>query len=160
MVGGAVRDLLLGRNPKDFDVATNATPEEIKQHFRTARIVGKRFKIVHIRSGREVVEVTTFRRDQRLSAPNKFHRATKSGRLLRDNVFGTLQQDARRRDLTINALYCDPVNGGAIIDELDGIDDVHNKIIRVIVNTEERYREDPVRMLRACLLYTSDAADE
>ncbi len=148
VVGGAVRDLLLGRNPKDFDVATNATPEEIKQHFRTARIVGKRFKIVHIRSGREVVEVTTFRRDQGLNAPNKFHRATKSGRLLRDNVFGTLQQDARRRDLTINALYCDPVDG-AIIDELDGIDDVHNKIIRVIGNPEERYREDPVRMLRA-----------
>ena len=147
VVGGAVRDLLLGKKPKDFDVATNATPEQIKQCFRSARIIGRRFQIVHVRSGREVIEVTTFRGHHDTEAAGQAAQASQSGRLLRDNVYGSLDDDARRRDLTINALYYDTV-AQTLIDQMDGQADVAARIIRIIGPPAERYREDPVRMLR------------
>jgi poly(A) polymerase len=101
VVGGAVRDMLLGREPKDFDVATNATPEQVRRAFRRSRIIGRRFQIVHVMMGSETIEVTTFR--GRADAETDAH-----GRILRDNVFGTMEEDARRRDFTVNALYYDP----------------------------------------------------
>ncbi|MGK0498642.1 MAG: poly(A) polymerase [Oceanicoccus sp.] len=155
LVGGAVRDLLLGGHPKDFDIATDATPEQVKNIFRSARIIGRRFKIVHVRFGREVIEVTTFRgtHDQ----PEQSHKGkrpsnqqsaqSKDGMLLRDNVFGTVEEDAIRRDLTINALYYTTA-GFAVYDYTDGLADLEDKIIRIIGDPETRYREDPVRMLR------------
>lgn len=147
VVGGAVRDLLLGKKPKDFDVATNATPEQIKQCFRSARIIGRRFQIVHVRSGREIIEVTTFRGHHDTDTANQAAQASQSGRLLRDNVYGSLDDDARRRDLTINALYYDTV-AQTLIDKMDGQADVAARIIRIIGAPADRYREDPVRMLR------------
>lgn len=147
VVGGAVRDLLLGQRPKDFDVATNATPEQIKQCFRNARIVGRRFQIVHVRSGGEIIEVTTFRGDHAVAQAGQHAKASESGRLLRDNVYGTLEEDALRRDLTINALYYD-TSSNTLIDQLNGAADIEARMIRVIGVPEERYREDPVRMLR------------
>lgn len=147
VVGGAVRDLLLGKKPKDFDVATNATPEQIKQCFRSARIIGRRFQIVHVRSGREIIEVTTFRGHHDTEAAGQAAQASQSGRLLRDNVYGSLDDDARRRDLTINALYYDTV-AQTLIDQMDGQADVAARIIRIIGAPADRYREDPVRMLR------------
>ena len=147
VVGGAVRDLLLGKKPKDFDVATNATPEQIKQCFRSARIIGRRFQIVHVRSGREIIEVTTFRGHHDADTASQAAQASQSGRLLRDNVYGSLDDDARRRDLTINALYYDTV-AQTLIDKMDGQADVAARIIRIIGAPADRYREDPVRMLR------------
>ena len=148
VVGGAVRDSLLGERPKDFDVATNATPEEIKACFRNARIIGRRFQIVHVRAGGEIIEVTTFRGDHDDAASQQASRANPSGRLLRDNVYGgTLEQDARRRDLTINALYYNPATR-ELLDQLGGAADLEARIIRIIGAPLERYKEDPVRMLR------------
>ena len=147
VVGGAIRDLLLGQHPKDFDVATDATPEQIKQCFRSARVIGRRFQIVHVRAGAEIIEVTTFRGHHSASQDQHNSQAAESGRLLRDNVYGTLEEDALRRDLTINALYYD-VKKGELIDELGGAEDLVQRLIRVIGDPEERYREDPVRMLR------------
>ncbi len=147
IVGGAVRDLLLGQKPKDFDVATNAMPEEIKQCFRSARIIGRRFQIVHVRSGREIIEVTTFRGHHDKEGAGRAAQASQSGRLLRDNVYGSLDDDARRRDLTINALYYDTTTH-ALIDKMNGQADVTARIIRIIGKPANRYREDPVRMLR------------
>lgn len=146
IVGGAVRDLLLGKRPKDFDVATDATPEQIVALFRGARIIGRRFQIVHVRMGREIIEVTTFRGHHEGDAPKVAAKSNK-GLLIRDNVYGTLDQDAARRDLTINALYLDPLNN-LILDDLNGIDDIKRRVIRIIGDPESRYREDPVRMLR------------
>ncbi len=149
VVGGAVRDLMLGKTPKDFDVATNATPEQIAALFRGARIVGRRFQIVHVRMGREIIEVTTFRGDHE-SADSKDKNQARRGQtgvLLRDNVFGTLEQDAIRRDLTINALYYDPVDD-AVIDYTNGLSDIENKLLKLIGDPVTRYQEDPVRMLR------------
>ncbi|MGK0441662.1 MAG: poly(A) polymerase [Pseudohongiellaceae bacterium] len=154
LVGGGVRDLLLAGRPKDFDVATDATPEQIVSLFRGARIIGRRFKIVHVRFGREVIEVTTFRSNHEpkpieLGRPgNKKSVQSESGMLLRDNVFGTVEDDAIRRDFTINALYYTTADF-AIYDYTGGIYDLHHKIIRIIGDPETRYREDPVRMLRA-----------
>lgn len=150
LVGGGVRDLLLGGEPKDFDVATNATPEEVKHLFSNSRIVGRRFRIVHVRFGREIIEVTTFRghhgsSDQQsggISARNEH------GMLLRDNVYGTIEEDALRRDFTVNALYY-TVEDFSVHDFCNGLEDLNNKIIRIIGDPESRYREDPVRMLRA-----------
>ena len=119
VVGGAVRDLLLGKKPKDFDVATDATPEQIKQCFRSARIIGRRFQIVHVRSGREIIEVTTFRGHHDSQDAGQAAQASQSGRLLRDNVYGSLDDDARRRDLTFNALYYDTVEH-TLIDKMNG----------------------------------------
>ena len=147
VVGGAIRDLLLGKHPKDFDVATNATPEEIKQCFRNARIIGRRFQIVHVRAGGEIIEVTTFRGNHDASQSSQASRAAQSGRLLRDNVYGTLEEDALRRDLTINALYYNTANN-QLIDLLNGVADITAGLIRIIGTPIDRYTEDPVRMLR------------
>ena len=146
IVGGAVRDLLLGKRPKDFDVATDATPEQIVALFRGARIIGRRFQIVHVRMGREIIEVTTFRGHHE-GDTSKIAAKSNKGLLLRDNVYGTLDQDAARRDLTINALYLDPLQH-LILDDLNGIEDIKRRTIRIIGDPAGRYREDPVRMLR------------
>lgn len=143
IVGGAVRDLIIGLEPKDFDVATNATPEQIRPLFRRARIIGRRFQLVHVVFGREIIETSTFR------APSSGEQLTDDhGRILRDNVFGTHEQDAERRDFTINALYYDPVTE-EVIDLHRGVDDLKRRVVRMIGEPTLRYREDPVRMLRA-----------
>jgi poly(A) polymerase len=150
VVGGAVRDLLLKRSPKDFDVATSATPEEVRVLFRRSRIIGRRFQIVHVMCGRETVEVATFRaaQDNEEAAPTGQRKADEHGRLLRDNVFGTQEEDAARRDLTINALYYNPANQ-QVLDYHGGVADLKNKRLSIIGDPVKRYREDPVRMLRA-----------
>ena len=142
VVGGAVRDLLLGVKPKDFDIATNATPEEVKRLFRRAFIIGRRFQIVHVMFGQDLLEVTTFRGAGATNAPKDEH-----GRVLRDNNFGPQHEDAERRDFTINAMYYDPANQ-QVLDYHGGIGDIRNKTLRIIGQPEARYREDPVRMLR------------
>ncbi|MCB1664146.1 MAG: polynucleotide adenylyltransferase PcnB [Pseudomonadales bacterium] len=159
LVGGGVRDLLLGDTPKDFDISTNATPEQIKQLFRNAMIIGRRFKIVHLRFGREIIEVTTFRAHH--DAQNEFddsssNRSIKgldsahssTGMILRDNVYGDINDDALRRDFTANALYY-TVDGFRIIDFAGGLDDIDRRLLRMIGDPATRYREDPVRLLRA-----------
>lgn len=143
IVGGAVRDLLVGIQPQDFDVATNATPEQIRPLFRRARIIGRRFRLVHVVFGREIIETSTFR------APSKTEEFTdEHGRILRDNLFGTQQEDAARRDFTLNALYYDPISE-TVIDFHNGLKDLQHRLVRIIGEAETRYREDPVRMLRA-----------
>ncbi|MGA7178737.1 MAG: polynucleotide adenylyltransferase PcnB [Thiobacillaceae bacterium] len=149
VVGGAVRDLLLGGKPKDFDVATDATPEEIRRLFRRSRIIGRRFKIVHVMCGRDTIEVTTFRSAGNHTGEDEDVRETDAhGRLLSDNVFGSQEDDAARRDFTINALYYDP-HREEIWDYHGGVADSKKRILRIIGDPETRYREDPVRMLRA-----------
>jgi poly(A) polymerase len=151
LVGGCVRDLMLGITPKDFDVATSATPEQVRAEFRNARIIGRRFKLVHIHFGREIIEVATFRanhpQDDEDEDSNQSSR-NESGRILRDNVYGTLEEDAQRRDFTINALYYDPVTE-RVLDYANGVHDIRNRLIRLIGDPQQRYKEDPVRMLRA-----------
>lgn len=149
VVGGCVRDLLLDLHPKDFDVATDATPEQVKQFFRRSRIVGRRFRIVHVRFGRDIVEVTTFRapHDTGNGGRDTAHQSAQ-GMLLRDNVFGSINEDASRRDFTINALYYHPTDN-TIYDYANGMADIAKKRLRIIGDPETRYREDPVRMLRA-----------
>ena len=151
VVGGCVRDLLLEVTPKDYDVATSATPEQVRAEFRNARVIGRRFKLVHVHFGREIIEVATFRashpeadddEDNHLASRNE------SGRILRDNIYGTLEDDAQRRDFTINALYYDP-SSERILDHTHGVRDIRNRLIRLIGDPEQRYQEDPVRMLRA-----------
>ena len=150
LVGGAVRDLLLGKHPKDFDIATDATPEAVHALFRNSRIIGRRFRIVHVRFGREIIEVTTFRghhgSDDKTSS-GAHSRQSESGLLLRDNVFGTLEEDAVRRDLTVNALYYDSGNF-EVFDQVGGLQDLEDRRIQVIGDPAVRFREDPVRMLR------------
>jgi poly(A) polymerase len=145
LVGGGVRDLLLGGQPKDFDVATSATPEQIRRIFRGARIIGRRFQIVHVRIGREVIEVTTFRgpHDDSPSVTR-----TDEGMLLRDNVYGTVVTDALRRDFTVNALYY-TIQDFAVHDYAGGMEDLQKRTLRMIGDPATRYKEDPVRMLRA-----------
>jgi poly(A) polymerase len=147
VVGGAVRDLILGRAPKDFDVATNATPEEVRGIFRRSRIIGRRFRIVHVLCGRDLVEVTTFRGPADV-ADASHQVEDEHGRLLRDNVWGDQAQDAARRDFTINALFYDPAKQ-EVWDYHGGVADLKSKRLRIIGDPEQRYREDPVRMLRA-----------
>jgi poly(A) polymerase len=147
VVGGAVRDLLLDRVPKDFDVATDATPEEVRRIFRRSRIIGRRFQLVHVMFGEEVVEVSTFRR--MIEAEDA--QTDEHGRLLRDNEFGDQEQDAARRDFTANALFYDP-SSQEIHDFHGGYADTRNHVLRIIGDPEVRYREDPVRMLRAVRL--------
>ena len=142
VVGGAVRDLLLGVKPKDFDIATDATPEQVKRLFRRAFIIGKRFQIVHVMFGQDLLEVTTFRGAGETTAPKDEH-----GRVLRDNNFGAQHEDAMRRDFTINAMYYDPATQ-VVLDYHGGIGDIRDKTLRIIGQPEARYREDPVRMLR------------
>jgi len=167
VVGGAVRDLLVGLRPKDFDVATDATPEQVKSLFRRAFIIGRRFRIVHVIYGRgrehEVIEVSTFRahldsslaeqvggneRTSKSELAGMKHAVDSSGRVLRDNVWGPLEEDAARRDFTINAMYYDPETQ-IVVDYHNGIRDAKKKIIRMIGNPAVRYREDPVRIIRA-----------
>jgi len=167
IVGGAVRDLLLGLKPKDFDVATNATPEQVKSAFRRAFIIGRRFRIVHVVYGRgrehEVIEVSTFRahldnadatqvtgneRSSKQELAGMKHAVDASGRVLRDNVWGPQDEDAARRDFTINAMYYDPETG-EVIDYHGGIADAKKKVLRMIGDPATRYREDPVRIIRA-----------
>jgi poly(A) polymerase len=146
VVGGAVRDLLLGITPQDFDVATDARPEQIRALFRRALIIGRRFRLVHVMFGSDTVEVSTFRGADTGTAEKDEH-----GRVLRDNVFGTLEEDARRRDFTVNALYFDPATE-EVVDFHGGLADLKKRMLRVIGEPETRYREDPVRMLRAVRL--------
>lgn len=148
IVGGAVRDLLINGQPKDFDVATNATPEQTKALFRSARIIGRRFQIVHVRQSREIIEVTTYRghHDSDEAKPSTSKQSEK-GLLLRDNVYGSLEDDAKRRDLTVNAMYYDP-DDESVLDQQSGLEDIEARLIRIIGDPATRYREDPVRMLR------------
>jgi len=145
LVGGAVRDLLLDLHPKDFDVATDATPEQVRNLFGNCRLIGRRFRLAHVHFGREIIEVATFRaaHDQ-----NGGEGVTKDGMIVRDNVYGTLEDDAWRRDFTINALYYN-IYDFSIVDYTDGLKDIENKTIRIIGDAAERLQEDPVRMLRA-----------
>ncbi|WP_371923167.1 MULTISPECIES: polynucleotide adenylyltransferase PcnB [Legionella] len=145
LVGGSVRDLLLRKAPKDFDIATNATPNQIKELFRNARIIGRRFKLVHIIFHREIIEVATFRGHE----PAHSHQLTNDrGMLIRDNVYGTLEEDAWRRDFTVNSLYYN-IEDFSILDFTGGVKDIEQRLIRIIGDPVTRYQEDPVRMLRA-----------
>jgi len=149
LVGGAVRDLLVGGNPKDFDVATDATPEEVKALFRNCRLIGRRFRLAHVVFGREIIEVATFRANSDDgSGDRQLH---EGGRLLRDNVYGTIEDDAIRRDFTANALYY-AIEDFSVRDYTGGFEDVQNRVMKLIGHPETRYREDPVRMLRAVRL--------
>jgi poly(A) polymerase len=145
IVGGAVRDLLLAFTPKDFDIATDAPPEEVKPLFRRAYIIGRRFRLVHVHVGGETIEVSTFR------APQGDDAVDEHGRLLSDNVYGTQAEDAARRDFTVNALYFDPATE-EIWDYVGGVADVRKRRLKLIGPPTTRYREDPVRMLRAVRL--------
>jgi poly(A) polymerase len=150
LVGGGVRDLLLGIKPKDFDITTDATPEEVKALFRNCRLIGRRFRLAHILFGREVIEVATFRghhEEKHLQDKQKV-KQSQAGMLLRDNVYGTLEEDAERRDFTVNALYYD-IADFSLYDFCNGIDDLAERKLDLIGDPEVRYREDPVRMLRA-----------
>ena len=175
VVGGAVRDLLLGVKPKDFDIATDATPEDVQRLFRRAHIIGRRFRLVHVMFGADTIEVSTFRanvenavaaqarkteaqppppealrggRRSRNERAAGQHVSDEHGRVLRDNVFGSQEDDAARRDFTVNALFYDPATQ-TVIDYHHGVADVKSKTLRIIGDAEKRYREDPVRMLRA-----------
>jgi poly(A) polymerase len=146
IVGGAVRDLIAGIDPKDYDIATDATPEQVRALFRRARIIGRRFQIVHVMQGGETLEVSTFRAAHDAHTVKDEH-----GRVLRDNVFGSIAEDAARRDFTVNALYYDP-SSETVIDYHHGVADLKQKTLRMIGEPKVRYREDPVRMLRAVRL--------
>ena len=147
LVGGGVRDLLLGLKPKDFDIATGATPDIVRKLFRSCRLIGRRFRLAHVRMGREIVEVATFRAGFDESASDPDH-VRVDGRILRDNVFGTIEQDAWRRDFTVNCLYYDH-REHTVIDFTGGYADLHDRRLKLIGPATERYHEDPVRMLRA-----------
>ncbi|EGU35099.1 polyA polymerase [Vibrio ichthyoenteri ATCC 700023] len=147
LVGGGVRDLLLAHSPKDFDIATNATPEQIRQLFKNCRLIGRRFRLAHIMFGRDIIEVATFRGHHQEPSKNVAMQS-KEGMLLRDNVYGTIDEDAERRDFTINAMYYN-IGNFAIHDYARGNEDLEDKLVRLIGDPETRYREDPVRMLRA-----------
>ncbi|MDZ4728736.1 MAG: polynucleotide adenylyltransferase PcnB [Xanthomonadales bacterium] len=144
IVGGSVRDLLLGSLPKDFDVATSATPEQVQQVFPRCRLIGRRFRLAHVRLRGVLTEVATFRGQHDSAGENE----NDHGRILRDNVWGDVEEDAVRRDFTINAMFLDPISG-EIRDYLDGYQDLADKRLRLIGDPEQRYKEDPVRLLRA-----------
>lgn len=148
VVGGAVRDLLLDRDPKDFDIATNATPEQVKQLFRRARIIGRRFQIVHVYCGADTIEVTTFRAHDPQGEDDEDRVTAADGMILRDNVFGAQHEDAIRRDFTVNALYYEP-DTEEVWDYHGGFADAKKHVLRMIGDPATRFREDPVRMLRA-----------
>ena len=143
LVGGCVRDLLCGVTPKDFDVATNATPEQVRTLFRRSRLIGRRFPIAHVRFGREIIEVSTFRQAQ-----HEDIETNADGLIVRDQAFGTMADDAFRRDFTVNALYYD-INSHEIVDYVGGIEDIKHKRLRFIGDPADRLAEDPVRYLRA-----------
>src|SRR6476620_1072996 len=151
LVGGCVRDLALGLKPKDFDVVTSATPNDIRRLFRNCRIIGRRFRLAHIFFGPKIIETSTFRANPReLEEEEGEDNETESGDLLirRDNVFGTPEQDARRRDFTINGLFYDRETG-KVIDYVSGMADLEARVVRTIGDPDIRFREDPVRILRA-----------
>jgi len=154
LVGGAVRDLLLDLHPKDFDIATNAHPDQVKQLFRNCRLIGRRFHLAHVRFGYEIIEVATFRAahtpiDEDNSVDEGGHRVLdERGRILRDNLYGTIEEDVWRRDFTANALYYN-IEDFSVWDYVGGVEDARNRVLRMIGDPETRYREDPVRMLRA-----------
>lgn len=144
LVGGCLRDLMAGIPPKDFDVATSATPEQVCKHLKRSRVIGRRFKIAHVRRGQDIIEVTTFR-----GHSNKGQqKASNSGRLLRDNNYGNIVEDAERRDFSVNALYYHP-GSNTILDFCDAVADIEAKTLRILGDAATRYREDPVRMIRA-----------
>ena len=147
LVGGGVRDLLLGREPKDFDVATSARPEEVRGVFRRCRLIGRRFRLAHVRFGREIIEVATFRGHYQNGA-TEGEVTSEEGRILRDNVYGPIEEDAWRRDFTVNALYYD-VGADVVLDYVGGMRDLRAGVLRLIGDPDARYREDPVRILRA-----------
>ena len=149
VVGGAVRDLLVGLRPKDFDIATNATPDEVRSVFRRSRIIGRRFQIVHVLCGAETVETSTFRAHFTREVTEE--NTDEHGRMLSDNVFGTQAEDAMRRDFTVNALFYDPVKE-EVWDYVHGLKDIKSRKLVMIGDPATRYREDPVRMLRAARL--------
>jgi len=146
LVGGCVRDLLLGREPKDFDVVTDAHPDEIRAVFRNCRLIGRRFRLAHVHFGNEIVEVATFRALNDDGVGDRQH--GRDGRILRDNIYGTIEEDAWRRDFTVNALYYN-IRDFSVVDFVCGMDDHKAGILRLIGDPEQRFREDPVRMLRA-----------
>ncbi|GAB4300333.1 MAG: polynucleotide adenylyltransferase PcnB [Thiohalomonadaceae bacterium] len=146
LVGGGVRDMLLGREPKDFDISTNATPEEVKALFRNCILIGRRFRLAHVRYGQEVIEVATFRAHH--EAGEEGEGVMENGRILRDNVYGSLEDDAWRRDFSVNALYYN-IADFSVVDHTGGMDDLKAGRLRMIGDPLARYREDPVRMLRA-----------
>jgi len=157
LVGGCVRDLLLGREPKDFDVVTDARPEEIRKLFHNARVIGRRFRLVHVRFGRDIIEVATFRAVPRDISEESIPREDEEGESVENgnvmelgshNVFGTQEEDAVRRDFTVNALYYN-IRDFSVMDYIGGVEDLRRGVLRVIGDPETRYREDPVRMLRA-----------
>ncbi|MBA2410251.1 MAG: polynucleotide adenylyltransferase PcnB [Gammaproteobacteria bacterium] len=146
LVGGGVRDLLLGREPKDFDIATSARPDDVRGLFRNSRLIGRRFRLAHVHFGRYIIEVATFR--ARLEVEDAGETLLRDGRIIRDNVYGTIAQDAWRRDFTVNALYYD-IRDFSVVDYTGGMVDLVAGVLRPIGDPAERYREDPVRMLRA-----------
>jgi poly(A) polymerase len=146
LVGGGVRDMLLGREPKDFDIATNARPEEVKKLFRNCLLIGRRFRLAHVRFEDEIIEVATFRAQGDGASDDEAR--TENGRILRDNVYGTLEEDAWRRDFTVNALYYN-IQDFSVVDYIGGMADLRGGMLRLIGQPQQRYREDPVRMLRA-----------
>ncbi len=151
LVGGGVRDLLLGKKPKDFDITTNATPEQVRKLFRNCRLVGRRFRLAHVMFGPEVIEVATFRGHHEQHQEQEMKNAAQQGHngmLLRDNIFGTIEEDAQRRDFSINSLYYS-IADFTVRDYTNGLNDLRQGLIRLIGEPETRYREDPVRMLRA-----------
>lgn len=149
LVGGGVRDLLLGKTPKDFDVVTNARPEEIRKLFNNCRLIGRRFRLAHVIFGREIIEVATFRGHHDPEHDNKnIANQSEEGLILRDNVYGTIDEDAERRDFTVNAMYYN-IKDFSLHDFHGGLQDLHDGILDLIGDPETRYREDPVRMLRA-----------
>ena len=143
LVGGGVRDLLLGREPKDFDVATDAHPEQVRSIFRNCRLIGRRFRLAHVHFGPEVIEVATFR-----GANDEGDREMENGMILRDNVYGTIEDDAMRRDFTVNALYYN-IEDFSVVDYGGGMKDLSDGVLRLLGDPDRRYREDPVRMIRA-----------
>jgi poly(A) polymerase len=149
LVGGAVRDLLLGGHPKDFDVATSATPDEVKKLFRNCRLIGRRFRLAHVVYGPEIIEVATFRGTGEEEGEGDRHIV--DGRIVRDNVWGTIEEDALRRDFRVNALYYD-ISDFSVRDYVGGVKDVEDRVLHLIGDPATRYREDPVRMLRAVRL--------
>ncbi|MEM9057262.1 MAG: polynucleotide adenylyltransferase PcnB, partial [Pseudomonadota bacterium] len=149
LVGGGVRDVLLGHTPKDFDIATDASPDQVKQLFRNCRLIGRRFRLAHVHFGRDIIEVATFRASHE-EADDHDSRAVQedSGRILRDNIYGDIGDDVWRRDFTANALYYN-IDDFSIWDYVDGVEDIRDGVLRLIGDPETRFREDPVRMLRA-----------
>lgn len=143
LVGGCIRDILLGHHPKDFDIATNASPEQIKDLFSNCRLIGRRFRLAHVHFGRDIIEVATFRSYHAASAVQNVH-----GMILRDNVYGSIEEDVLRRDFTINALYYN-IADFSVVDFVSGMKDLQDKKLNLIGDPQVRYREDPVRMLRA-----------